>query len=47
MAFIAKYPEYHEMKGTLGCSRGFFSETIRPTIFSIAKHINFIAKHIN
>lgn len=42
LKFIAQYPEYHEMQGTLGLSEGTFCELIIPTIYSIAKHINFM-----
>jgi hypothetical protein len=42
LKYIKHYPTYNEMKDTLGMSEGFFSEQIRPTIFSIAQHINFM-----
>jgi hypothetical protein len=42
LAFIAKYPEYHEMKGTLGVSEGLFSQQIRPTIISMARAIDYM-----
>ena len=42
MVFIKKYPTYDEMKGALGLSRALFCEQIRPTLYCIARHIDFM-----